>query len=106
LRWSEVTNSRSGSCPQTRLCILENLRENRKGLGKQRVVRERDQANIDHDSNTLARVKMEIHGLMAGLGDDHSLDWKLSCGPRASMRIDWRELGEGAGNGWTDNAAE
>ncbi|KAG1740570.1 hypothetical protein EDD22DRAFT_851814 [Suillus occidentalis] len=49
---------------------------------------------------------MDIHGLMAGLGDDHSLDRKLLCGTRASMRIDWRELGEGVGNGWMDNAAE
>lgn len=65
-----------------------------KELGKQRVVRERDQANVDHDSNTL--VKMNMCGLMDGLGDDHSLDRKPSCGPRTSKGGVHR-LAEGGG---------
>jgi hypothetical protein len=39
-----------------------------------------------------------IRGLIAGLGDDHSLDGKLSCGPRISKVRAYRLAEAGGGN--------
>jgi hypothetical protein len=50
---------------------------------------------------------MDMRGLMAGLGEDQSLDGKLLCGTklRKVVRMDWGKP-EGTEYGWTDDVVE